>query len=408
MTPPRKPLQKPPSKPSQKPEHNPRRPQVFLPGDPALTPPPTPYANVEPGPAAGHSQQATTGPLPDYSANLPGRSADQSAGPSADKKAADEPVGSNEAAPSTTSAFPSSHEGLNAAGKRLRRFGWGSLFLSAVGALLSLAATTWAVRLITDLIQGNDWLSWLVIGLSGVAGFAFLMLAARELAGIMRLRKLQQFRLDVASALARRDVAAERKTVRRLKALYHGRADMSWALGRLREHEADIQDPGDLMLLADRILIEPLDQRAAQLITQTAKRISLVTAISPIALIDVGYVLVQNLSLLRQLATLYGARPGMIGSLRLARLVATHIVVTGGLALTDDLFGQVLGQDLVRRLSHRLGEGMFNGVLCGRIGVAAVEVLRPIPNLAGAGVRLRDLVPLIFRKTDQPDAPTDS
>ncbi len=44
-------------------------------------------------------------------------------------------------------------------------------------------------------------------------------------------------------------------------------------------------------------------------------------------------------------------------------MVVTRIVATGGVAMTDDLLGQFLGQDLLRRLSRRLGEGVFNGAL---------------------------------------------
>ena len=109
-------------------------------------------------------------------------------------------------------------------------------------------------------------------------------------------------------------------------------------------------------------------------------------------LIAVGYVLIENLRLLRGLAALYGGRPGFLGSLRLARLVLAHIIATGGIALTDDLLGQFLGQDILRRLSRRLGEGAFNGALTARIGVAAIEVIRPLPYLAAKPPRVRDIL----------------
>ena len=68
---------------------------------------------------------------------------------------------------------------------------------------------------------------------------------------------------------------------------------------------------------------------------------------------------------------------------------------------TDDLLGQFLGQDLLRRLSRRLGEGAFNGALTARIGTAAVDVMRPLPFLSARPVRVRDLLPELFRRGDE-------
>jgi putative membrane protein len=113
---------------------------------------------------------------------------------------------------------------------------------------------------------------------------------------------------------------------------------------------------------------------------------------SPMVFISVGYVAVENVRLLRGLASLYGGRPGLIGSLRLARMVLGHIIATGGIALTDDLLGQFLGQDILRRLSRRLGEGAFNGALTARIGIAAIEVIRPLPFLAAKRPRVREVL----------------
>ena len=110
------------------------------------------------------------------------------------------------------------------------------------------------------------------------------------------------------------------------------------------------------------------------------------------------YVAVENLRMLRTVAGLYGGRPGTLGSLRLARMVITHIVATGGIALTDDLLGQFIGQDVLRRLSRRLGEGAFNGALTARVGATAVEVCRPLPYLSAPPVRARDIAAELLRR----------
>jgi putative membrane protein len=158
-----------------------------------------------------------------------------------------------------------------------------------------------------------------------------------------------------------------------------------------------VHDPGELFVLVEREVLTPLDEEARRVITRTAKRVATVTALSPILLIGVGYVLVENVLLLRMLATLYGGRPGTLGALRLARMVFTHIVATGGIAMTDDLLGQFLGQDLLRRLSRRLGEGAFNGALTARVGLAAIEVLRPVAYIAATPPRLRDILAEVLK-----------
>jgi putative membrane protein len=271
-------------------------------------------------------------------------------------------------------------------------FGWGTVFVLAVAGAAALAATAWVMRLLAAALARDDWLGWTTLALISIAAFAALMLLARELIGFTRLARLNRLRGEVEAARRSADPKRERQAALSIVRLYRGRADTAWGVRRFAEHAQDVRDAGELLLLAEREILVPLDGEARRLVLISAKRVATVTALSPLLLIAVGYVLIECVRMLRALATLYGGRPGVMGALRLARLVLTHIVATGGLAMTDDLIGQFLGQDLLRRLSRRLGEGAFNGALTARVGVAAVEVIRPLPYLAAKPPRVRDLV----------------
>ena len=63
------------------------------------------------------------------------------------------------------------------------------------------------------------------------------------------------------------------------------------------------------------------------MVLASAKRVAMVTAISPRALVDLVFVGAEILRLVRRLATLYGGRPGTLGFLKLARAAVTHLAV---------------------------------------------------------------------------------
>lgn len=284
-----------------------------------------------------------------------------------------------------------------------RGFRWGAIFFSAIAGLTGLAASLAFTRFVAVAFERDDWVGWLATGLGLTAIVAACVLLLREVAGLFRLGRLQALSEAVSLALSRQDVKAEQRAVAALQNLLGHRADCRWGLARLAEHAGDGRDPGDLLRLADREVMAPLDDQARRQILKSSKRVATVSALSPMALIAMLFVAFENLRMLRTLATIYGGRPGLAGTLRLARLVVGHIVATGGVAMTDDLLGQFLGQDLLRRLSRRLGEAAFNGALTARVGVAALTVTRPLPFLDVPAIRVRDLVPEIFRRIKAAD-----
>ena len=269
---------------------------------------------------------------------------------------------------------------------------WGTVLLTALAGAAALGIAAWFARLVSAAYVRDDWIGWTTLILLLVAAVAAFMLALREIIGLARMTRLSRIKSEIAKAIAERDPGRERRAALRLAGLYARRPEQAWSVRRFRDYARDVHDAGELLALADREMVAPLDAQARRLITRSAKRVATVTAMSPMVLIAMAFVLIENLRLLRSLAGLYGGRPGLFGLMRLAHLVVGHLIATGGIALTDDLLGQFLGQDLLRRLSRRLGEGAFNGALTARIGIAAVDVIRPLPFLSAKPPRVRDVL----------------
>ncbi|MHA1190368.1 MAG: TIGR01620 family protein, partial [Alphaproteobacteria bacterium] len=123
------------------------------------------------------------------------------------------------------------------------------------------------------------------------------------------------------------------------------------------------------------------------------------TAVSPRAIIDLAYVLIECLRLIRRIAEIYGGRPGTLGMMRLTRAIVSHLAVTGTMAIGDTLIQQIVGHGLAARLSARLGEGVVNGLMTARIGVAAMDVCRPLPFISARRPRLADLAGDLVKNT---------
>ncbi|CUT11704.1 FIG00441216 hypothetical protein [Bradyrhizobium sp.] len=281
-----------------------------------------------------------------------------------------------------------------------RGFPWGTLFWSGVAGLTLLGVGLGVVRLIEDLFARSESLGFVGLALAFVTALALAVVTGREAFGLARLATIEKLHQRAAAVLASDDRKESRIIVQDLLKIAHQNPQLARARATLESHAGEIIDGADMIRLAERELMSPLDIEARRLVSSAAQKVSIVTAVSPRALIDVLFVFVASLRLIRQLAFLYGGRPGALGMIRLLRHVIAHLAITGGMAASDSLVQQMLGHGIAAKLSQRLGEGMLNGLLTARLGLAAIDVTRPLPFAALPPPKLSDLATDLLRKKD--------
>jgi putative membrane protein len=254
--------------------------------------------------------------------------------------------------------------------------------------LMTLALALWSYDFTAALIARNALLGYGVLALTLALAFVLLSIALREWLAFVRLGKLDSIRARAGSALADEDLTTARAVLADLDRLYAGRASLSWGRQRLADRRDDLFDADQALALAETELLLPLDAAARREVEAAARQVALITALVPMPLVDVISALSANLSMIRRISELYGGRSGTLGSWRLTRAVLTHLVATGMVAVGDDLMGSFAGGTLVGKLSRRFGEGVLNGALTARVGVAAMELCRPLPFNAAKAPRV--------------------
>jgi putative membrane protein len=270
---------------------------------------------------------------------------------------------------------------------RLLRWAW-RLTLT----LMTVALALWSYDFTAALIARNALLGYGVLGLTVALAFVLLSIAFREWLAFVRLGKLDSIRTRASGALADEDLAAARAVLADLDRLYAGRVSLTWGRQRLADRRDDLFDADQALALAEIELLAPLDAAARREVEAAARQVALITALVPMPLVDVISALSANLRMIRRIAELYGGRSGTLGSWRLTRAVLTHLVATGMVAVGDDMIGSFAGGTLVGKLSRRFGEGVLNGALTARVGVAAIELCRPLPFTATKAPRVSAIV----------------
>jgi putative membrane protein len=279
-------------------------------------------------------------------------------------------------------------------------FRWGTLFWTGLGGLVLLGTGLGVTQLVRDLFAINDGLGFLGLGFAVLVSVALIAIITREALSLMRLATIEKLHARALAVIASDDRAESRAVLADLLKLAHSNPRLARARTTLQGHADDIIDGADLIRVAERELMSPLDVEARRLVSVAAQRVSVVTAVSPRAVVDVLFVAAAAIRLVRQLAKLYGGRPGTLGMITLMRHAISHLAITGGMAASDSMIQQVLGHGIAAKLSQRLGEGVLNGLLTARLGLAAIDVTRPLPFTALPRPQLGDLAKDLLRKRD--------
>jgi putative membrane protein len=244
-------------------------------------------------------------------------------------------------------------------------------------AVAALDAYRFLARAYADSLLLGTVFSIMFAALLGAAGWA----AARLRADLQSIARTDALRAQGKKILRGGDglELAAQDYIAAVRSHYAGDAAMK---ERLEELEAGLDSSLQGRLQVERLSVDVFrdaDARAFGAVVRRSQQAALLAALSRIPLADFLIALWRSLALVREVADIYGGRPGATGLLRLWRGVLYNLVYAEVSELAADVVSQVLGESATTRVSAQAAQGVGMGILIGRLGLEAIRVCRPVP-----------------------------
>lgn len=272
---------------------------------------------------------------------------------------------------------PATIESATAAGAGRRR--WRRLVVGAAGALVVGLLGIEAYDLIVGLLERS-------VVLAGLVGASVAILTAgavgavgRELWSLRRLARIEELRARSRPLLASEAHGRAEAVLAEVTRAYRGRPEITGAIERFERRAGDALSDGERLRLFSQLVLAPIDRGAERLVVRAAREIGVLTALSPLGLLDGVIVLGRTLAMLRAIARIYGVRPGYGTSITLLRRALVNVLAAGVGELIGDAAVETAGAGLLGVLSAKAGQGAVNGLLAARLGLTAMQLCRPLP-----------------------------
>lgn len=147
----------------------------------------------------------------------------------------------------------------------------------------------------------------------------------------------------------------------------------------LRERIGSSHDYEAIYRELDEEVLEVVDAEVQKRIKNASLQAALSTAISPLALLDAAIVVWRSLLLTKEIARLYGFKPGWITTVVLLKKGAFTVFFAGATELALEYVNAASESAVISKISLSAGQGISNGVLLARLGYGVMEACRPLP-----------------------------
>jgi putative membrane protein len=266
--------------------------------------------------------------------------------------------------------------------------------LAAIGVFLVGGLALGTVDWVTSLFERSAALGALAAALlaSGVSGAG--LIAWYELSSLFMLESVERIQRRLSPEASPREAQG---AIDDLIAVLARRRDSEAGIAAFQRQVLLHHSPAEQVEILRQTVIRPIDQRAEAVIRKTALRAFGITALSPTSLTDALFFLALSLRMTREISEAYGLRPTAATTIHLVRRLLREAGTLGAIDLATASLMQHLGGGAAERLSSAAAESLYAAQRITRLGIAIMQLTRPVPFAPQELPTLSSLVGGLFR-----------
>ena len=209
-----------------------------------------------------------------------------------------------------------------------------------------------------------------------------------ELRGLLLLRSAEALRRLIPGALA----GELKRELDQAAAILARDPLLAGPVARYRAGLAPHHSGGDALELFARFVLAPADRLAERAIRRAAAQAFAINAVSPTVLTDTLFFGARALRLVREVADIYGQRPGLAGTVHLLRRLVGGAGLVGAVDIAGGVLVQQLGGAVLERISANAAESAYAGQKMARLGLITMALCRPVAFRSGEAPSLGALI----------------
>ncbi|MFW5833070.1 MAG: TIGR01620 family protein [Pseudomonadota bacterium] len=272
---------------------------------------------------------------------------------------------------------------------------WAGVGLSTLALIVAESIASTIYWIITQPLFGYPLAFLLAATLA-----AGLVMVLREIVAVRRLGSLPDHRADAARLLTSDLQGHSAPLIDPVLARIDDRPAL---VARFREHDHDALTDGERLKLFERTVVIGMDEQAYRAVVRGSRDIGVLTALSPLGLLDAALVLWRTMAMLRDVARAYGLPLGAVASAMLLRRAVRNMLIAGLADLVTHGAANAVGGGFFRLLSAKAGQGATNAMLAARMGCEAMTVVRPLPFVLAERPNLKRLAGRILAPAETAD-----